>query len=73
MAAVATDGSDGPTDAAGGLVSGDTWRRAGRMGMNLDATLISNDTYRALKRLNSHIMTGPTGTNVNDLYLLFIF
>lgn len=73
VAAVATDGSDGPTDAAGGLVSGDTWRRAGRMGMNLDATLISNDTYRALKRLKCHIITGPTGTNVNDLYLLFVF
>jgi glycerate-2-kinase len=43
------------------------------MGINLDAALTRNDTYRALKRLNSHIMTGPTGTNVNDLYLLFVF
>jgi glycerate-2-kinase len=70
---VATDGSDGPTDAAGALVNGETWPRAVRMGINLDAALIRNDTYRALKRLNGHIMTGPTGTNVNDLYLLFVF
>lgn len=73
IAAVATDGSDGPTDAAGALVNGETWPRAVRMGINLDAALTRNDTYRALKRLNSHIMTGPTGTNVNDLYLLFVF
>jgi glycerate-2-kinase len=73
VAAVATDGTDGPTDAAGGFVSGDTWRRAGRMGVNLDAALTSNDAYRALKRLKCHITTGPTGTNVNDLYLLFVF
>ena len=73
VAAVATDGTDGPTDAAGGLVSGDTWRRAARMGISLDATLTGNDTYRALQRLKCHIITGPTGTNVNDLYLLFVF
>jgi glycerate 2-kinase len=73
VAAVATDGTDGPTDAAGGLVSGDTWHRAGRMEMNLEAALTRNDTYRALKRLKCHITTGPTGTNVNDLYLLFVF
>lgn len=73
VAAFATDGTDGPTDAAGALVSGDTWGRARRMGIDLDAALNRNDTYRALKRLNCHIITGPTGTNVNDLYLLFVF
>jgi len=73
VAAVATDGTDGPTDAAGAFVSGGTWKRAERMGMNLDLALRHNDTYRVLKRLNCHIMTGPTGTNVNDLYLLFVF
>jgi glycerate 2-kinase len=72
IAAVATDGSDGPTDAAGALVSGDTWQRAVRTGIDLEAALAHNDTYRALKRLNGHIMTGPTGTNVNDLYLMFV-
>jgi glycerate-2-kinase len=43
------------------------------MEMNLEAALTRNDTYRALKRLKCHITTGPTGTNVNDLYLLFVF
>jgi glycerate-2-kinase len=73
VAAIATDGTDGPTDAAGALVSGATWKRAERMGMDLGKALTRNDTYRVLKRLNGHIMTGPTGTNVNDLYLLFVF
>lgn len=73
VAAVATDGSDGPTDAAGALVSGDTWSNARRIGVDLDVALNRNDSYRALKRLNCHIMTGPTNTNVNDLYLLFVF
>jgi glycerate-2-kinase len=73
IAAVATDGSDGPTDAAGALVSGETWNRATRLGLDLKDALDRNDSYRALKRLNCHIMTGPTCTNVNDLYLLFVF
>ena len=73
VAAIATDGNDGPTDAAGAFVGGDTWKRAARLGVDLDAALARNDTYRALRRLNCHIMTGPTGTNVNDLYLLFVF
>jgi len=73
VGAVATDGVDGPTDVAGALVSGETWNHAERMGMDLDAALSRNDSYRALKRLNCHITTGSTGTNVNDLYLLFVF
>jgi glycerate-2-kinase len=73
VAAFATDGTDGPTDAAGALVSGDTERRARRIGIDLKAALARNDSYHALKRLDCHIMTGPTGTNVNDLYLLFVF
>ena len=72
VAAFGTDGTDGPTDAAGALVSGKTVARADKLGVDLDAVLSHNDTYPALKRLRSHIMTGPTGTNVNDLYLLFV-
>jgi glycerate-2-kinase len=72
VAGVGTDGTDGPTDVAGALVDGDTWQRARRLGIDLNAALKQNDTYRALKRLGSHIITGPTGTNVNDLYLLFV-
>jgi glycerate-2-kinase len=73
VAAIGTDGTDGPTDVAGALVDGDTWSRAKETGVDLDAALIDHDTYRALKRLRSHIITGPTGTNVNDLYLLLVF
>lgn len=73
VAAVATDGTDGPTDAAGALVSGETWPRAQRKGVDLDAALRRNDSYLALNRLGCHITIGPTATNVNDLYLLFIF
>jgi glycerate 2-kinase len=72
VAALGTDGTDGPTDVAGALVSGDTLARARRRGVDLDAALAQNDTYPALKALRSHIITGPTGTNVNDLYLLFV-
>ncbi len=70
--AAGTDGTDGPTDVAGALVSGDTLARARRLRVDLDAALARNDTYPALKALRSHIKTGPTGTNVNDLYLLFV-
>jgi glycerate 2-kinase len=73
VVAFATDGSDGPTDAAGAVVSGSTWTRAKQLGMNLNTTFSHSDSYRALKRLNCHITTGPTGTNVNDLYLLLVF
>lgn len=73
VAAVATDGTDGPTDAAGAVVSGETWVDAKRIGFDVQAALNDNDSYRALNRLNCHIRMGPTATNVNDLYLLFVF
>ncbi|HSF69485.1 MAG TPA: glycerate kinase [Nitrospira sp.] len=73
VAAIATDGSDGPTEVAGAVITGETWSRAGRMGIDLERALTRHDTYGALKRLNCHVTTGPTGTNVNDLYLLFLF
>jgi len=72
VVAVGTDGTDGPTDVAGALVGGRTVAQADRLGIDLDSALSRNDTYPALKRLGSHIFTGPTGTNVNDLYLLFV-
>ena len=72
VATLGTDGTDGPTDVAGALVSGETWNRARRIGVDLSAALKRNDTYPALKRLRCHIISGPTGTNVNDLYLAFI-
>ncbi len=72
IAAIGTDGTDGPTDVAGAVVTGETVARARRLGVDLNRALARHDTYPALKRLNSHIVTGATGTNVNDLYLLLI-
>lgn len=70
IAAVGTDGTDGPTAAAGAVVSGATLALAGRKQIDLRRALARHDTYPALRALKSHIVTGPTGTNVNDLYLL---
>jgi len=72
LAALATDGTDGPTDVAGAVVSGITAAQAGKIGVNLRSALKRHDTYPALKTLRCHIRTGPTGTNVNDLYLLLL-
>jgi glycerate-2-kinase len=72
LAAVGTDGTDGPTDAAGAVVDDTTLFRAARMGLDPDRFLTRNDSYRFFKKLNGLIQTGPTGTNVNDLYLLLI-
>jgi hydroxypyruvate reductase len=72
MAAVGTDGTDGPTDVAGAVVSGETVARSNTLGVNLRSALNRHDTYPALKALRCHVRTGPTGTNVNDLYLLLL-
>jgi hydroxypyruvate reductase len=62
-----TDGTDGPTDAAGAFADGDTWERARRKGLDPEALLADNDSYRLFDRLGDLLKTGPTGTNVNDL------
>ncbi len=72
IAGVGTDGTDGPTEVAGGMVSGETMRRARRAGLDPSQALSGNDSYSFLKRLNLHITTGPTNTNVNDLYILIV-
>jgi glycerate 2-kinase len=72
VAAVGTDGTDGPTQVAGALVSGETLAKARRLGIDLDSALAQNNTFPALRALRSHITTGPTGTNVNDLYVLVV-
>ena len=66
---VGSDGTDGPTDAAGGYADGDTWNELTEKGFSLHDILQNNDAYHALKAVNGLIITGPTGTNVNDLYL----
>jgi glycerate 2-kinase len=72
IVAIGTDGTDGPTDAAGAVVDGHTVARAQRLLVDLKGALKRHDTYPALKRLQQLIITGPTGTNVNDFYLLLV-
>ena len=67
-----SDGTDGPTDAAGGWVDGTSLRRMSEKGYDLDTVLQDNDAYHALSAVDGLILTGPTGTNVNDLSVLLI-
>lgn len=67
LVALATDGSDGPTDAAGAIVDGTTAARARALGMAPLDYLARNDAYTFFDRLGDLIRTGPTNTNVNDL------
>ena len=72
VVAIGTDGTDGPTDAAGAVIDGNTVALAQRLKVDLKGALKRHNTYPALKRLHRLIVTGPTGTNVNDLYLLLV-
>ena len=72
LVVLGTDGTDGPTDAAGAVVTGTTAAQAGSIGVSLRTALKRHNTYPVLKTLRCHIRTGPTGTNVNDLYLLLL-
>ena len=67
-----TDGRDGPTDAAGGLVDRNTIKRMIQAGVNPIEMLDNNDSYNALKIANNLVTTGATGTNVADLQILLI-
>ena len=67
-----SDGTDGPTDAAGGIVSGDTAGVLAAKGIDISEVLSRNDAYHALKACDGLIVTGPTGTNVNDLCCVLI-
>ena len=64
---VGSDGTDGPTDAAGGFVDGATRQRLLEEGIHIDQVLLNNDAYHALQCTGGLIFTGPTGTNVNDV------
>ncbi len=67
-----TDGRDGPTDAAGGIVDGGTVARIRAAGADPDALAANNDTYNALNAAGDLLMTGPTGTNVADVQLFLM-
>ena len=73
LASLGTDGEDGPTDAAGAFVTGQTFAAALEKGLSPDAFLTENDAYHFFAEIQGLIMTGPTGTNVNDLVFLFAF
>ncbi len=67
-----TDGTDGPTDAAGGIVDGQTIQRAEKQGINAETFLENNDSYHFLQRTGDLFVTGPTGTNVMDLRIFLV-
>ena len=67
-----SDGTDGPTDAAGGYVDGTTKYKLLRQGVEIYDVLENNDAYSALKKVDGLIITGPTGTNVNDVAVVLI-
>ncbi len=69
--ALATDGTDGPTDACGGLIDGSTLARAAAAGGDCAGALAANDSYHYLECCGDLVRLGPTGTNVNDLYMAF--
>lgn len=69
---VGSDGTDGPTDAAGGYCDGDTLRALQEKGLSLSEVLKNNDAYHALKAVDGLIFTGPTGTNVNDVAIALV-
>lgn len=69
---VGSDGTDGPTDAAGGYVDGTTYETLRAQGIHISDVLQENDAYHALQKCDGLIITGATGTNVNDISVLLI-
>ena len=72
LLAAGTDGRDGPTEAAGGIVDGRTVKRAQNQGLDPNAYLHDNNSHDFLRRLDSCVHTGPSGTNVMDLVILLL-
>lgn len=69
---IGSDGTDGPTDAAGGYVDGDTCASLAAHGLDVFTVLQNNNAYPALKAVDGLIITGATGTNVNDVSVALI-
>ena len=70
---LATDGEDGVTDAAGAVATGESYRRCQQLGLDPEDYLARHDSYRLFQALDDLLLTGSTGTNVNDLCFLFTF
>ena len=69
---VGSDGTDGPTDAAGGYVDGTSNGELAARDMSVFDVLKENDAYHALQAIGGLIITGPTGTNVNDVAVALV-
>lgn len=69
---VGSDGTDGPTYAAGGIVDGKTYKKLVNHGLSIHQILENNDAYTALSKVDGLLFTGPTGTNVNDISVVLI-
>jgi glycerate 2-kinase len=72
LVSLATDGGDGPTDAAGAVATNQTFSRGEALGLHPEEFLRRNDAYHYFEQLGDLIKTGPTLTNVNDLVMIFI-
>ena len=72
IASISTDGVDGPTDAAGAIADGQTVTCARNVELDPVEFLINNDSYGFFSRIHDLILTGPTGTNVNDLTAIVV-
>ena len=73
LVTLATDGGDGPTNAAGAVVTGESLRRARRLGLDPQRYLLENDSYHFFAPLEDLLLPGPTCTNVNDLAFVFAY
>jgi hydroxypyruvate reductase len=73
VATLATDGIDGPTDAAGAIATGETVRRARKKRLDPFEYLADNDSHTFFEALGDLIVTGATGTNVNDLAFVLVY
>ena len=67
-----TDGTDGPTDAAGAIVDGITVQKARNKGLKPEEYLRNNDTYHLFKEIDELFITGPTGTNIMDIQMVIV-
>ncbi|MEM2969583.1 MAG: MOFRL family protein, partial [Candidatus Bathyarchaeia archaeon] len=65
-------GIDGPTDAAGAMVDGETIRLSKQLGLDAAEYLRNNDSYSFFSRVGGLVFTGPTGTNVNDITMIIV-
>lgn len=72
VATLGTDGIDGPTEAAGAIIDGNTMPKAEKKGLIISDYLDDNDSYSFFHQLGDNIITGPTGTNVNDLAIMLV-